>query len=150
MRATVTRANRAIQMFAGYLPGMGTRKLDDCFEMGDGDAVAAIIIERLRTNSDIARAVLSGTSTFRDQGRTVEVHARRFLSPAMIAAAEAGIATRNADDRARQLIALRLASPKRANAGRGIQRQHGTDMLSLFDHAAQPCLFADAQLGMSL
>ena len=46
-------------------------------------------------------------------------------------------ANRVTNDRARQLIALRLASPKRADAGRAVDRQDDTDALPLFGIAGQ-------------
>lgn len=50
-------------------------------------------------------------------------------------------AVRVTDAHAAQLIALRLASPKRAEASAPVERQHNTDALPLFAVAAQPTLF---------
>lgn len=44
-------------------------------------------------------------------------------------------------ERARQLIALRLASPKRASAGKPIEQQQDAAHLPLFVHANEPTLF---------
>ncbi|MFD1034140.1 hypothetical protein ACFQ15_05695 [Sphingomonas hankookensis] len=46
-------------------------------------------------------------------------------------------ATSATDERARQLIALRLASPKQAEPGQTIERQDNTDALPLFGTAGQ-------------
>ncbi len=133
----IQRADRAIRMLSGEIAGMGTRKLDECFEMGDGHHVAAIMIDRLRSEPAIARAVLNGERAVRDQNQIFTARARRYLSPAMIAAAESATANRVTNDRARQMIALRLASPKRADAGRAIDPQDNTDALPLFGDAGQ-------------
>ncbi len=45
-----------------------------------------------------------------------------------------------ANDQALELIRLRLASPKRADASAPVERQHNTDLLPLFAVAAQPTL----------
>lgn len=50
-------------------------------------------------------------------------------------------AVRVTDANAAQLIALRLASPKRAEASAPVERQDNADALPLFAVAAQPNLF---------
>jgi hypothetical protein len=85
--ATINRATRAIAMLSGERAGLGTRAFDNCFENGDGEAVGAVIIDRLRTCRETARAVRYGSSSFRDQGERIDVNAMSYLSPAMIAAA---------------------------------------------------------------
>lgn len=85
-RATIQRAERALAMFIGERPGMGTRKLDNCFEMFDGEEVAAIICERLRSSPQLARAVLYGKAWVRDCGERYEVWADRYLTTPMKAA----------------------------------------------------------------
>lgn len=89
---TTNRANRALRMFSGEIAGMGTRKLDECFEMGDGDRVAAMILDKLRSDPATARAVLDGQREVRDENQRFTAHARRYLSPAMIGAAESALA----------------------------------------------------------
>ncbi|HEX5183563.1 MAG TPA: hypothetical protein VFW19_10485 [Allosphingosinicella sp.] len=86
-RGTIGRAERALAMLTGERSGLGCRSFDNCFEESDGAAVAAEIVARLRTDRDLARRVLSGSSSFRDCGEAVHVSATNYLSPAMYAAA---------------------------------------------------------------
>lgn len=94
------RANRAIAMLTGDKPGMGRRALDNCFEEGDGGAVASIISERLTADPELARRVFYGRRQYRasypgDYPETA--YASHFLIPEWFAIiVRHGIATLDA------------------------------------------------------
>lgn len=51
------RAGKAIAMIlAGK--GLGSRAMDDCFEMGDGDEVSGLVMAKIEADIDFARAVM--------------------------------------------------------------------------------------------
>lgn len=62
------------------------------------------------------------------------------IHPDMLATimADARASGQGASERERQEIALRLASPKRANAGAAIEQQQDAAHLPLFVHANEP------------
>lgn len=65
------------------------------------------------------------------------------IAPAMLAALTGDLEAVEPTDaaRARDIIALRLASPKRADAGRIVEQQQDAAHLPLFVHANEPKLF---------
>jgi hypothetical protein len=65
------------------------------------------------------------------------------IAPAMLAAImhDPDAVTPEDGERARQLIAMRLASPKRASAGKPVEQQQDAAHLPLFVHANEPTLF---------
>ena len=75
------RAGKAIAMIlAGK--GLGSRAMDDCFEMGDGDEVSGLVMAKIEADIDFARAVMER---------------RDYMSPSWIFMAQAQI---ERDDRA--------------------------------------------------
>lgn len=64
------------------------------------------------------------------------------IAPDMLASimADPAAAGQGLSERDRQVIALRLASPKRANAGATIEQQQDAAHLPLFVHANEPSL----------
>lgn len=84
--ATAKRATRALEMLSGARAGMGTRAFDDCFEMFDGDAVAALMVERIRADRELAWRIYYGKRRVRDGDERFDVYARSYLSPALWAA----------------------------------------------------------------
>lgn len=53
-KTTRGRANRAVLLIrGGRCSGEFSRAFDDCFEMGDGDAVVALLMERFRREPDL-------------------------------------------------------------------------------------------------
>jgi hypothetical protein len=87
-RGTVSRANLAIQMLSGIKPGLGRRAFDNCFEMGDGKEVDAVITGILKSDEAIARMVYYGKRSYRAcySGDYPETHyASSFMSPQWLA-----------------------------------------------------------------
>jgi hypothetical protein len=62
------------------------------------------------------------------------------IAPAMLAAImnDARACAPDTSERAREIIALRLASPKRSNAGQPVEQQQDAAHLPLFVHANEP------------
>jgi hypothetical protein len=67
----------------------------------------------------------------------------RQVEPATLAALmnDLGAVSPQDAERARKLIKMRLASPKRGEAGKPIEQQHDAAHLPLFVHANEPKLF---------
>ena len=65
---TLQRAVTVIAMFQAASPGrpgaLDTRAYDDCFEMGDGDSVVAILREFIRKDPELARQVMTQTVSY--------------------------------------------------------------------------------------
>ena len=86
-KRVIGRADRALVMLVGERKGLGTRAFDNCFEAGDGDAVAACMVAKLAADAALSLRVLFGSSAFMDQGERIHVSATSYLSPALYAAA---------------------------------------------------------------
>jgi hypothetical protein len=87
-RGAISRANKALAMLTGDVSGLGLRAFDNCFENGDGKAVAAVITERLKSDADLARRVYYGKRSYRPAYKgdyPVTNYARHFLSPQWLA-----------------------------------------------------------------
>jgi hypothetical protein len=98
-------------------------------ERGDADAKAAL------TGHE---AEAKGAAAAREQARTVPP-----IAPALLAAATGdldAVAPEDAD-KARQIIALRAAAPKRSEAGKAVEPQQDAAHLPLFIAANEPRLF---------
>lgn len=83
-----SRAAAALAMLRGDKPGMGRRALDNCFEMGDGDAVAEQITLRLINERALAERVYHGRRAYRAAypGDYPETHyATHFLNAEWLA-----------------------------------------------------------------
>lgn len=88
-KGAISRGKKALEMLTGDKPGMGRRALDNCFEMGDGAAVSAVIEARLAEDRELARRVFYGRRTYRAAypGDYPETHhADHFLTPEWLAA----------------------------------------------------------------
>jgi hypothetical protein len=57
-KSAKARATIARNIYVNNMSGDFHRNLDDCFEMGDGDEVAAILAERVKTDVQFREAVL--------------------------------------------------------------------------------------------
>jgi hypothetical protein len=111
-----TKSERpVIYVAGGYASGFVAQAIKD-----EAERTGARVIGRLdlpRTAKPIAPAMLAAIMN----------------DPDAVAPADA--------ERAREIIALRLASPKRASAGKPIEQQQDAAHLPLFVHANEPKLF---------
>lgn len=120
---------RAILAAAIYLHGSpalrGSRAHDNCFENYDGGEVVAELVRQAEADPRLHGAIAADFGgTFPAQWEQTRRDQERMT------------------DSQRQLIALRLASPKRAEAGRTIAAQADAAHLPLFIAANEPGLFA--------
>jgi hypothetical protein len=157
-KGTSGRARRALSMLTGAQPGLGRRAFDNCFEMGDGAQVGAIIAGLLEGDEGLARRVWCGWRSYRPAYRgdyPTTVSARDFLSPEWTAIIiRHGIATladvpdrygtrgkvamaldKQEPTREQQVLKLRASSPMRAP-----MPQHDASGLALFGAANEPRL----------